>query len=244
MTIYRPDTPARPLQESVRATSGSQLRSPSRPLSGTLFATLTAICCALWGSASAAEEPGEAGLDSELRALLAVLPGKYTGSLANAANPDREGQLFHTIEPIDLPEYGKRVFLHTLSLKGFDDPQPFQQKFYRFDLDADRERNRMTSVVMMRAPRWQAGTALDEEALIRFPAECAINWHRTGDDFVARVKRGDCVYKSAALGGDIIPDMTYVVTEESFAISDVLYRPDGSTVTPDNGLATAQRQQR
>ena len=98
MTTYRPDTPARPPQKSVRATSAFQRRSPSLSLTGTLFATLFAICCALWGSASAAEEPDEAGLDSELRALLAVLPGKYTGSLANAANPDREGQLFHTIE--------------------------------------------------------------------------------------------------------------------------------------------------
>ena len=201
---------------------------------------LTAMLYAL---ATTAPVHGQAKtpLDVELEAILALLPGRYAGSRATGAQPDREGMLYHTIEPVALPEHGRTVLLHVLSTRGFDDPQPLQQKFYAFDERAGRTHNSMRSIVLVRAPRWQPGMALDEDSVIRFPPECAIRWHRDERGLVARVKRGDCVYRSEAFGGDIVPDMTYVATPESFAIEDTLYRPDGSAVIPRGGLLVAPR---
>lgn len=197
-----------------------------------------ALGCAV---AAGAGDRADPALVRELAAIERTLPGRYAGSLATAARPDREGTLYHVIERVALPDYGELVFRHLLSLKGFDDPRPFQQKFYRFDLSPERTHNRMRSVVLMRAPRWQPGETLPREGLIEFPEECAIRWQTDERGLVARVRRGDCVYDSAALGGPIVPDMTYIATPDSFALKDQLFRPDGSQVTPGGGLVVAPR---
>jgi hypothetical protein len=183
-------------------------------------------------AAGTSQDPARAAaLDEELEQLLSLLPGRYRGDLdSDDGNGGR--QIHHTIEVIEMPEHGEKTLIHVLSLSGFDDPQPFQQKFYAFDLSPERSQNRMESIVLMRAPRWQPGQALDEQRLLRFPPECRISWRREGSTFVARVRQGSCAYESAAMGGTIVPDMTYVVSEESFAIRDILYRPDGSLAVP------------
>ena len=178
-------------------------------------------------------------LDAELAAILETAPGRYAGVVPNRSDPP--AMLYHTIEPVALPEHGETVLMHVISQTGFDDPTPFQQKFYAFDLSPDRTRNQMTSIVLMRASRWQPGQQLDESKLIRFPPECAIVWSRDERGLVARVQRGDCVYESKALGGPIEPDMTYVVTAESFGIQDLLYRSDGTLLTPGSGLIVSPR---
>ena len=202
--------------------------------------SVTGIMCALL--AGCASERAQDPLSAELEAILQLAPGRYAGPLPNAQDPDEPAMLYHTIEPVDLPGYGQTVLLHVVSRQGFDDPTPFQQKFYAFDLRPDRPRNQMTSIVMMRSARWRPGDDLDESKLIRFPAECAIVWSQDSRGLVARVKRGDCVYESEALGGPIEPDMTYVVTQHSFGIQDLLYRSDGSLLTPDSGLIVTPRQ--
>lgn len=218
---------------------GHQHAMPKSYLSLTAGLSLLVSFALSSGQAAATELRPEA-LDIELQGLLTLLPGRYAGPLASAEMPDREGMIYHTIEAIALPEHGEQVLLHVVSLKGFDDPQPFQQKFYALDTDPNRARNQMASIVVMRAARWQQGDGVPEN-IIRFPPECAISWRRDDSGFVARVKRGDCVYESAAFGGAIIPDMTYVVSPESFAIRDLLYRPDGSLLTPGGGFVTASR---
>ena len=185
------------------------------------------------------QRPVESQLDVELADILATAPGRYAGVLPNRSDPS--AMLYHTIEPVALPEHGDTVLMHVISQNGFDDPTPFQQKFYAFDLSPDRTQNQMTSIVLMRASRWRPGEQLDESKLIRFPSECAIVWSRDDRGLVARVQRGDCVYQSKALGGAIEPDMTYVVTAVSFGIQDLLYRSDGTLLTPDSGLIVSPR---
>jgi hypothetical protein len=213
----------------------SPLRPYHRPflLSGVLFAML------IFGPPTMATEKSQgpahtAALDKELEQLLSLLPGRYRGKLDGEEGDDGR-HIYHTIEVIEMPAHGEKTLIHVLSLEGFDDPQPFQQKFYAFDLRPERSRNRMESIVLMRAPRWQPGQALDDQRLLRFPPECRISWRREGSTFVARVRQGSCAYESAAMGGTIVPDMTYVVSEESFAIRDILYRPDGSLAVPSQG---------
>lgn len=204
-------------------------------------ASLTMLACLAVASVGCTMTANSGGpLDQELADILDTLPGRYAGQVPSGNG--ETAMLYHTIEPVSLPELGDTVIHHVISREGFDDPEPFQQKFYTIDRSAKRQRNQMSSVVMMRTGRWEQGDELDAAKLIRFPQpDCAIVWNRDTRGLVARVKRGDCVYESAALGGAIIPDMTYIVTEDDFAIQDLLYKEDGTLLTPGAMVTTPRR---
>lgn len=194
----------------------------------------------------------DVALERELRELLDVLPGYYSGEVRDPSDPTgaRRMTLYHKIVRIEAPQFGETVFYHQIARDGFDSARPAQQKIYSFDRDPTRRDNRMRSWVFY--PNQQAGNlerapatiaALQADTLMNFPPECAIRWQR-GDKpatFVARVRPEDCSFPSAAFRQRIRPDMTYVAARDSFGIEDVLYGESGQRLIPPAGLLTVPR---
>ncbi len=87
---------------------------------------MLAGCTGVIGTAPAIPAT-DASVETELREILALLPGRYSG-------PAADGRLFHKIVPIVAPQFGgDTVFYHQISRDGFDSLAPFQQKIYVFD---------------------------------------------------------------------------------------------------------------
>jgi peptidylprolyl isomerase len=191
-------------------------------------------------------------LERELRELLEWLPGRYAGEVpdpANAASGKRI-TLYHKIVRIEAPQFGETVFYHQISRDGFDADRPAQQKIYAFDRNPERTENRMRSWVFY--PN-QGGANLEKDpaaiaalqaaALMNFPLECAIKWRRGARplSFVAKVKREECSYRSAAFRQNIRPEMTYELTRTTFGIEDILYGESGAPLFPSAGVLTVAR---
>ena len=108
--------------------------------------SLTMVLAACAGAPRPSEPAGgvaAAPLDVELREILALLPGRYTG-------PGTGGPMFHKIVPIVAPQFGgDTVFYHQISRDGFDSTAPSQQKIYVFDRAPDRSVNLMRSYVFL-----------------------------------------------------------------------------------------------
>lgn len=185
-----------------------------------------------------------APLEAELREILALLPGRYTG-------PGTGGPMFHKIVPIVAPQFGgDTVFYHQISRDGFDSTAPSQQKIYVFDRAPDRSVNLMRSYVFL--PK-QGYANLEQDAaalrsvqpsmLMNFPIECAIRWSRgeAAGQFVARVRPEHCSFQGVAFKQRISPEMTYVIDRDSFSIEDVLYGENGQPLFPRTGLLRAAR---
>ncbi|MCU0759468.1 MAG: CpcT/CpeT family chromophore lyase [Steroidobacteraceae bacterium] len=204
-----------------------------------VLACAVAGCAAGRGAADAAPP-----LETELREILALLPGRYEG-------PAPGGRLYHKIVPIVAPQFGgDTVFYHQISRDGFDSTVPFQQKVYVFDRARDRAFNRMRSYVFFPKQGYAnleqdpaALNALQPGMLMNFPIECAIRWERGAapGQYRARVRREQCSYDSAAFRQRISPELTYELARDAFAIEDILYGEDGRPLFPGAGLLRAPR---
>jgi peptidylprolyl isomerase len=217
---------------------------------GPASTTLLTLLALLAVPAAPAATPA---LDAELDRILALLPGRYAGDAPDPRDPAglQRRPLQHKIARIEAPQFGgDTVFYHQISRDGLDSPTPFQQKIYVFDRSPGRSVNRMRSFVfrpgqgfanLERDPAAQK--SLDPAALMNFPEACAIRWSRgdTEGSFVARVRREDCSYESAAFRQSISPELTYVLSAGSFGIEDLLYGVDGKPLFPPTGLLTAAR---
>ena len=158
------------------------------------------VLLAAWIPWSVAAVAADVALERELRELLDVLPGYYSGEVRDPSDPTgtRRMTLFHKIVRIEAPQFGETVFYHQISRDGFDSLRPAQQKIYAFDRNPTRRDNRMRSWVFY--PNQQAGNlersptaiaALQADSLMNFPPECAIRWQRGEQaNFIARVQIG------------------------------------------------------
>ncbi len=209
------------------------------------------VLLAAWIPWSAAAVAADVALERELRDLLDVLPGYYSGEVRDPSDPTgtRRMTLFHKIVRIEAPQFGETVFYHQISRDGFDSIRPAQQKIYAFDRNPSRRDNRMRSWVFY--PNQQAGNlersptaiaALQADSMMNFPPECAIRWQRgEQSNFIARVRPEDCSFSSAAFRQRIRPDMTYVAARDSFGVEDILYGESGQRLIPPAGLLTVSR---
>ena len=204
---------------------------------------MLAGCTGVIGTAPAIPAT-DASVETELREILALLPGRYSG-------PAADGRLFHKIVPIVAPQFGgDTVFYHQIARDGFDSTAPLQQKIYVFDRSPDRSVNLMRSYVFL--PK-QGYANLEQDAaalrsvqpamLMNFPLECAIRWSRgeSPGQFVARVRPEKCSFQGVAFKQKISPEMTYVIDRDSFSIEDVLYGENGQPLFPRTGLLRAAR---
>jgi peptidylprolyl isomerase len=191
-------------------------------------------------------------LDAELAQILTLLPGRYQGDAPDPRDPTgvRRLPLQHKIVRVEAPQFGDTVFYHQISRDGLDSAKPFQRKIYAFDRDPRRRANSMRSWVFRPGegpPNLEldptALRALDPASLMNFPPECAIRWAKGSapGSFVARVRRQDCSYDSAAFRQRISPEMTYELAPGSFGIEDVLYGADGRPLFPPTGVLVAPR---
>ena len=222
------------------------------PVSRRLFRSSLVLAALPALAASVALAAPTPPLDAELEQILALLPGRYEGEAPDARDPtgQRRLPLQHKIVRVQAPQFGGTVFYHQISRDGLDSPKPFQQKIYAFDRSPARAANTMRSWVF-RPGQGPANLdldptalrALDPAALMNFPPECAIRWSRgkAPGSFVARVRRQDCSYESAAFRQRISPDMTYELAPGSFGIEDVLYGADGRPLFPPTGVLVAAR---
>jgi len=215
---------------------------------------LALLCASLPMAAwSASSPPSSAAstLDAELSRIMALLPGRYAGSIVDPFAPSsgKMIRLHHKIVPIEAPQFGQKVFYHQISRDAVDSLQPTQQKIYVFDLDPARKRNRMRSFVFYPKSGYAnlerdpvALRQLQPQQLMSFPPGCEINWsEETGEVFFARVRLGDCRYDSVAFKQAILPLLTYRVSREAFAIEDVLHDANRKPLYPSVGLASAAR---
>lgn len=202
---------------------------------------LILLLCCLPLTAPAAEP---AAVAEELERLLEVLPGRFSGPM-----PDG-GVLYHKIVGINAPQFGATALYHQISRDGFDSSKPLQQKIYAFDRDSMRVANKMRAwVIDSRAglaniERSQIViNALDPTQLQSFPDACAIRWteDQAAGSFTARVERTRCSYGSAAFGGQISPEMTYLVSPAKFIVDEALYRDTGEPLFPPTGAMQAAR---
>lgn len=216
---------------------------------------LSSLAC--WTLAASAAEQTASALDTELRQIVELLPGRYSGEIADPLDPSglRRTALHHKIVRLELPAFGEFVFLHQISRDSLDSPRPRQQKLYVFDTDAARRRNSMRSY-MIPADLGLANFESDPRRLAAvaaagspaaagfqgFPAGCEIRWSSEADGvFIARVRPRDCSYDSVAFKQKISPQMTYRVTREAFGIEDILLGANGKPLFPTSGLLTVQR---
>jgi len=186
------------------------------------------------GSPAAAGEPASP-LDAELAQIVALLPGRYQGTMPvmSDASGKKTETVYHKIARIDAPQFGAMVMYHQIGAAGPDGP-PAQQKIYVFDVSPSRTENRMRSFVIPRGRGLQNFESLGPEiaqlapeSLMNFPPECAIRWRRVSGGFAAHVSARDCQYPSQTWKTDVRPDMTYVLKQRSFSLQESMYYADG-----------------
>jgi hypothetical protein len=194
---------------------------------------------------------GQAGsqLDAELAQILALLPGRYQGEMPVMSDPTGKAvePVFHKIVRLDAPRFGHTVIYHQIGRDG-PDGKPAQQKIYVFDESPSRAVNQMRSFVIPRGRGLQnletlgaELAALDPESLMRFPPECAIRWRRAGGGYEAHVSSKDCQYPSQTWKTDVRPDMTYVLTKDSFSLQESMYYADGKPMFEMKQASVARR---
>lgn len=183
------------------------------------------------GSTAAAGEPASR-LDAELAQIVALLPGRYQGTMPVMSDPSakKTETVYHKIARIDAPQFGAMVMYHQIGAAGPDGP-PAQQKIYVFDVSPSRTENRMRSFVIPRGRGLQnlesLGPELAPDSLMNFPPECAIRWRRVSGGFAAHVSARDCQYPSQTWKTDVRPDVTYVLKQRSFSLQESMYYADG-----------------
>ena len=183
------------------------------------------------GSTAAAGEPASR-LDAELAQIVALLPGRYQGTMPVMSDPSakKTETVYHKIARIDAPQFGAMVMYHQIGAVSPDGP-PAQQKIYVFDVSPSRTENRMRSFVIPRGRGLQnlesLGPELAPDSLMNFPPECAIRWRRVSGGFAAQVSARDCQYPSQTWKTDVRPDMTYVLKKRSFSLQESMYYADG-----------------
>lgn len=214
------------------------------------------LCAAAFVVPRGASAQPAADLEAEFRELVELLPGRYSGEIADPTDPtgQRRAALHHKIVRVELPAFGEYVFHHQISRDQLDSTQPWQQKLYVFDRDQGRKLNAMRSFIIpnglglanfeadpVRLGRLAATTST-AAGFQSFPSGCEIRWAReSAGIFVARVRKQDCSYDSPAFKQRISPDLTYRVTRETFGIEDVLYGADDKPLFPSRGLLVVAR---
>lgn len=214
-------------------------------------------CLVSSGVAAAASGQTVSTLDTELRQIVELLPGRYSGEIPDPMDPAgvRRTALHHKIVRLELPAFGDFVFLHQISRDALDSPRPWQQKLYVFDTDPQRARNSMRSYMIPaelglanfesdppRFAKVAAASSPPAAGFQGFPAGCEIRWSSEADGvFIARVRPRDCSYDSVAFKQKISPQMTYRVTREAFGIEDILLGANGKPLFPTRGLLTVAR---
>jgi hypothetical protein len=183
---------------------------------------------------------GRRSLDEELAQIVALLPGRYQGT--SPATSQRPGEtaspspVFHKIVRIEAPQFGRTVFYHQIGRDGFEGA-PIQQKIYAFDESPSRDANRMKAwvippgrgLVNLEASRDELRT-LQPASLMVFPRACDIAWKRIAGGFEANVSASACEYESRAFRTTVRPDMTYVLTKDSFSLQEAMRRANGSEI--------------
>jgi peptidylprolyl isomerase len=215
------------------------------------------VCAAAFSVSRVASAQPAADLEAEFRELVELLPGRYSGEIADPTDPagQRRTPLHHKIVRIELPAFGEYVFHHQISRDALDSPQPWQQKLYVFDRDRGRKLNTMRSFIIpngvglanfeadpVRLGRLAVMASPVAAGFQGFPSGCEIRWSReSAGTYVARVRRPDCSYDSPAFKQRISPELTYRVTRDAFGIEDVLYGADGKSLFPASGLLVVRR---
>lgn len=215
------------------------------------------VCGLLLGLPVFAPAAIAADTETEFRELIDLLPGRYSGDVADPADPamQRRIVLHHKIVRVELPNFGEYVFHHQISRDTLDSADPWQQKIYIFDRDPARRTNTMRSFIVPKElklanfesdPVKLAELARRESPLAAgfwgFPAGCEFRWSRDAvSSFTAKVRREDCSYESAAFKQKISPQMTYRVTRDAFGIEDLLFGANGKALFPARGVLTVPR---
>ena len=196
-----------------------------------IFAGLALVIASGASSPAAAREPA-GRLDAELAQIVALLPGRYQGTMPVMSDPSakKTETVYHKIARIDAPQFGAMVMYHQIGAVSPDGP-PAQQKIYVFDVSPSRTENRMRSFVIPRGRGLQnlesLGPELAPDSLMNFPPECAIRWRRVSGGFAAHVSARDCQYPSQTWKTDVRPDVTYVLKQRSFSLQESMYYADG-----------------
>ena len=196
-----------------------------------IFAGLALVIASGASSPAAAREPA-GRLDAELAQIVALLPGRYQGTMPVMSDPSakKTETVYHKIARIDAPQFGAVVMYHQIGAVSPDGP-PAQQKIYVFDVSPSRTENRMRSFVIPRGRGLQnlesLGPELAPDSLMNFPPECAIRWRRVSGGFAAHVSARDCQYPSQTWKTDVRPDVTYVLKQRSFSLQESMYYADG-----------------
>jgi len=172
------------------------------------------------------------GSQLDLIRLQKLLVGDYVGT-------GSRGEVYHSIIQLQVPEFGGNVFYHHISTESLRGPA-WQRKVYLFDDTGEK----MKSTVLLGTSEGidddqsivTALGALTEEQLLRFPDSCKFQWSKTAEMFIADVSRERCSYESPAFGGLVSPEMQYQLTRCGLAISEGIYRQDGSPVFPPSSL--------
>jgi len=231
----------------------------TNPRSPRLAQTLLVVLIAVVGPTflTEAAEPDRSAVDAELAQILTLLPGRYSGDLADPADPSgaRRIVLHHKIVRLELPNFGEAVFFHQISRDTLDSVKPWQQKLYVFDSDPERRRNNMRSFIIpaelglanfeadpVRLARVATATSPIAAGFWGFPPGCEFRWSRNNaGGFTARVKPRDCSYESAAFKQRISPQMTYEVSKDAFGIEDLLLGANGKPLFEGRGVLTVTR---
>ena len=173
-------------------------------------------------------------LDAQLQQIMDLLPGRYSST---------EPKLQHKIMRIDAPKFGRQVFFHQIFKDGLDSKSPLQQKIYVFNTFSGRTENSMRSFVLRPGQKAPGISLLKPDELMSFPKSCAIVWTqgKISKTFLARVKHSKCQYRSAFFKQKISPELTYILSKESFSLEDVLYGETGAPLFSSTGLINAAR---
>lgn len=191
---------------------------------------ITAVACiaisVIGQSCSPASQTETSSAD--YAALPALLAGDYVGASS-------QGQVYHSILPLNVPQFGGDIFYHHISLESLGGTA-FQRKIYAFD----ESRRQMRSTVLLgtsdgftdKDKLAESLEQLPEASLLRFPIACQFQWTRGKDGYVAEVHRDKCSYESPAFGSLVSPEMTYKLSACGLEITEGIYREDDSPVFP------------
>lgn len=218
------------------------------------------LVAAILASSSArvsAEKPAPPDLLEELNELLLVLPGRYSGEVADPTDPTgmRRIMLHHKIVRVDLPHFGEYVLHHQISTDALDSARPWQQKLYVFEQHSSRRQNAMRTFLIpsnldlanfegdpVRFKRLASAASPAAAGLAGFPDGCRILWTREKTSaFVGRVRRQDCRYDSDSFGQRVSAAMTLRVTSVEFGVEESIFGANGKPLVPSRGLLTVAR---
>ena len=93
-------------------------------------AALIALASLMLAACTLLEDGTANPIERELEGILALLPGQYAGEAPNPRMAEQLTTLYHTLQQVTEPSLGELVFHHVISVKGFDDDKPLQQKLY------------------------------------------------------------------------------------------------------------------